>query len=76
LYERYESYLYDPAPRNYLVFPINNLFASKPLETDVWQIRQLSEGEFDSLVDAHHKKGMPLETYPETVLCLDYNSDW
>jgi hypothetical protein len=75
-YKLYEDYLYSPAPKDYLTFPIGNLTISKPLDFEGWQIRQMSENEVSSLVEAHHKQGLPLETYPEFIICLNYNDNW
>jgi len=75
-YKIYENYLYNPAPKEYLFFPINNLTSSRPIDLESWQIRKMLENEVSSLVDAHHKHGIPLETYPEFIVCLDYDSNW
>lgn len=76
LYKLYEDYLYNPAPKEYLVFPVSNLTSSKSIDFEAWQIRQMSENEVSSLVEAHHKQGIPLETYPEFIVCLNYNDEW
>ena len=76
LYKLYEDYLYNPAPRDYLAFPISNLTSSKSIDLETWQIRQMSENEVSSLVEAHHKQGIPLETYPEFIVCLNYDDNW
>lgn len=36
----------------------------------------MSENEVTSLVEAHHKQGIPLETYPEFIVCLNYDDNW
>jgi len=76
LYKLYEDYLYNFAPRDYLAFPIGNLTTSESIDLETWQIRQMSENEVSSLVDAHHKNGIPLEIYPEFIVCLDYDDNW
>jgi hypothetical protein len=76
LYKSYEDYLYNPSPKEYLVFPISNLTSSESIDLETWQIRQLSENEVSSLVEAHNKQGIPLETYPEFIVCLNYDDKW
>jgi hypothetical protein len=76
LYTLYEDYLYNPVPKDYLSFPIGNLTSSKTIDLETWQIRQMSEKEINSLVEAHHKQGIHIETYPEFIVCLVYDDSW
>jgi hypothetical protein len=68
--------LYNLAPKGYLVFPINNLTSSRPIDLGSWQIRKMSENEVSSLVEAHQKRSISLDTYPEFIVCLDYDDNW
>ena len=76
LYKIFEDYLYNPSPKDYLVCPINNLTSSRPIDLESWQIRGMSENEVSSLVEAHNKHGIRLETYPDFIVCLNYDGGW
>jgi hypothetical protein len=76
IYKLYEDYLYNPSPKDYYAFPISNLTSSKSIDLETWQIRQLSENEISSLVEVHHKQGIPIEIYPEFIVCLNYDDNW
>ena len=76
LYELYENYLYNDSAKDSLIFPIGNLISSKPIEFGDWHLRQLSETEMTNLVEVHDKNGIPLITYPEFIISLDFSEKW